>query len=51
MMTPRPDHFSYPADKARGGRIVLAKPWMRVVFIGGLVGCVALALMLAAAAA
>ena len=51
MMTPRPDHFSYPADEARGGRIVLTKPWMRVVFIGGLVGCVALALMLAAAAA
>ena len=51
MMTPRPDHFSYPAEKARGGRIVLTKPWMRAVFIAGLVGCEALALVLAAAAA
>jgi hypothetical protein len=51
MMTPRPDRFTYPARKARGGQIVLTKPWMRMVFLGGLVGCVALALMLAAAAA
>jgi hypothetical protein len=47
MMTPRPDHFTYPADKARGGEIVLTKPWMRVVFLGGLVCCVALACALA----
>ena len=51
MMTPRPDRFTYPADRARGGRLVLTRPWMRAVFLGGLVGCVALALMLAAAAA
>ena len=51
MMTPRPDRFTYPADRARGGRIVLAKPWMRLVFIGGLVGCAALVLLLAVAAA
>jgi hypothetical protein len=50
MMTPRPDRFTYPADRARGGRIILTKPWMRAVFLGGLVGCFALALMLAAAA-
>ena len=50
MMTPRPDRFTYPADRARGGRIVLTKPWMRLVFIGGLLGCVALALFVAASA-
>ena len=43
MQTPRPDHFSYPhgyptADKAR--------PWMRVVFIAGLVGAFTLGLAL-----
>ena len=51
MMTPRPDRFTYPASKARSGLIVLRKPWMRALFITGLVGCVALALVLAAAAA
>jgi len=51
MMTPRPDRFTYPAENARGGRIVLTKPWMRAIFLGGLVGCIALALVLAAAAA
>ena len=48
MMTPRPDHFTYPADKARGGQIVLSKPWMRAIFIGGLVSGLVLALALAA---
>ena len=51
MMTPRPDRFTYPAEKARGARIVLRNPWMRAIFLGGLVGCVALALVLAASAA
>jgi len=50
MMTPRPDRFTYPAESARGGQIVLTKPWMRAVFVGGLVGCFALAVMLAATA-
>jgi hypothetical protein len=50
MMTPRPDRFTYPASKARGGQIVLTKPWMRVVFLGGLVGCFVLALALAISA-
>jgi len=50
MMTPRPDRFTYPASKARGGQIVLTKPWMRAVFVGGLVGCFALALALAISA-
>jgi hypothetical protein len=27
----------YPADKARGGEIVLRRPWQRIVFIVGLV--------------
>jgi hypothetical protein len=50
MMTPRPDLYTYPADKARGGQIILTKPWMRVAFFGGLFGFVALAVVLAAAA-
>ncbi|HVT54225.1 MAG TPA: hypothetical protein VHE77_21795 [Dongiaceae bacterium] len=49
MMTPRPDRFTYPADRARGGQIVLRKPWMRAIFVGGLVGFCALALVLAMA--
>ena len=40
MQTPRPDHFTYPADKARGGDIVLKRPWQRAVFVAGLVGIV-----------
>lgn len=35
---------SYPAEKARQGEIILRKPWVRVVFIAGLVGCVLLVL-------
>ena len=50
MMTPRPDHFTYPANKARDGQIVLTKPWMRIVFFGGLLGCVALTCALAISA-
>jgi hypothetical protein len=50
MMTPRPDRFTYPAANARGGQVIMTKPWMRVVFLGGLVGCFAVALVLAAAA-
>jgi hypothetical protein len=55
MQTPRPDHFSYPhgypADKARpggprGDEIVLKKPWMRAVFVAGLVGAFTLGLVL-----
>lgn len=53
MQTPRPDRFTYPphgdspddgypADKARQGEIILKRPWMRAVFLGGLVGVVAL---------
>jgi len=37
---------AYPAEKARQGEIVLRKPWMRVVFMAGLVGCVLLVLVI-----
>jgi hypothetical protein len=37
---------SYPGNKARQGDIVLRKPWMRMVFIAGLVGCVLLILII-----
>jgi hypothetical protein len=40
------DKPSYPAEKARGGEIILRRPWQRIVFIGGLVGCVLLVLIL-----
>ena len=36
----------YPAEKARQGEIVLRRPWHRVVFIGGLAGCVLRVLIL-----
>jgi hypothetical protein len=55
MQTPRPDHYTYPphggsldggypADKARQGEIILKRPWMRAVFVGGLVATFALGL-------
>jgi hypothetical protein len=37
----------YPAQKARQGEIILKTSWQRAVFIAGLVGFVALALVLA----
>lgn len=40
---PRP----YPAEKARGGEIILKTPLQRWVFMGGLAGAVLLALVLA----
>jgi hypothetical protein len=36
----------YPADKARGGEIILRTPTRRFVFLAGLVGAVALGLLL-----
>lgn len=55
MQTPRPDRFTYPsqgypAEKARQGEIILKRPWMRAVFIAGLVGLVVLGFALAYAA-
>ncbi len=41
-----PRQNPYPAEKARGGEIVLKKPWQRWVFMGGLVGIVLLVLLI-----
>jgi hypothetical protein len=37
----------YPAEKARGGEIILKTPARRAIFIAGLVGAVLLVLILA----
>ncbi|HJT11675.1 MAG TPA: hypothetical protein VJ790_03595 [Dongiaceae bacterium] len=31
-----PDRKPYPAEKARGGKIILHKPWQKIVFFGAL---------------
>lgn len=36
----------YPAEKARGGEIILRTPQRRIIFIAGLVGAVLLAALL-----
>jgi hypothetical protein len=36
----------YPAEKARGGEIILRTPTRRFVFLAGLVGAVAVGLLL-----
>jgi cellobiose-specific phosphotransferase system component IIC len=36
---------AYPAEKARGGEIILRRPWQRAVFMGGLAGCIVLLLI------
>jgi len=41
----------YPAEKARGGEIILRTPLRRAIFIGGLAGAALLALVLALLAA
>ena len=43
---PPPKQEPYPADKARGGEIILKKPWQRGIFIAGLGGAVVLVLIL-----
>jgi len=40
------DLRNYPADKARGGEIILRKPWQRAVFMAGLAGSILLLLAL-----
>jgi hypothetical protein len=45
MVASRTTRQDYPAQKARGAVIVLRKPWQRVVFFGGSVGCVLVALV------
>jgi hypothetical protein len=37
----------YPAEKARGGEIVLNTPARRAIFAGGLIGAILLVLILA----
>jgi hypothetical protein len=41
-----PGQQPYPADKARGGEIILRTRMRRIVFIAGLVGLVVLLLLL-----
>jgi hypothetical protein len=36
----------YPAEKARGGDVVLRRPWQRGVFIAGIAGAILLGLFL-----
>jgi hypothetical protein len=36
----------YPAEKARGGEIILRTPLRRAIFVGGLVAAVIIALLL-----
>jgi hypothetical protein len=33
---------TYSGEKVRQGEIILRRPWQRIVFIAGLVGCVLL---------
>jgi hypothetical protein len=40
------DRRPYPGQKARGGNVVLRRPWERLVFIAGLVGAVVLVLVI-----
>jgi hypothetical protein len=40
---PPPRETPYPAEKARGGEIILRKRWQRVVFFGALVAAILLA--------
>ena len=41
-----PEQEPYPAEKARGGDVILDTPLKRWVFIAGLAGAVVLALVL-----
>lgn len=47
QQTPSPkEPLPYPAEKARGGEIILNTPLRRWIFVGGLTGAVVLALLL-----
>jgi hypothetical protein len=41
-----PPKQSYPADKARGGEVILNTPLRRWIFFGGLVGAVVFMLVM-----
>jgi hypothetical protein len=40
------DQKPYPAEKARGGEIVLRTPLRRAIFLAGLIGAIALVIIL-----
>lgn len=40
------DQKPYPAEKARGGEIILNTPLRRVIFLSGLIGAVVLVVIL-----
>ena len=40
------DQKPYPADKARGGEIILNTPLRRTIFLAGLIGVIVLAVVL-----
>lgn len=44
------DQKPYPAEKARGGEIILRTPARRAIFIAGLAGAVLLVIIMAVAA-
>jgi hypothetical protein len=44
-----PQPAPYPAEKARGGEIILKTPARRAIFLAGLIGAVLLVLILALA--
>jgi hypothetical protein len=41
--TPPPPKEPYPAEKARGGEIILRTPARRAIFLAGIIGAVVLA--------
>ena len=43
---PHDESRAYPAEKARGGEIILRTRTRRIIFLSGLVGAVALVLIL-----
>jgi hypothetical protein len=50
-MSPADDERrSYPAEKARGGRIILRSRTRRMIFLAGLIGAIVLAILLGIAA-
>ena len=41
------DQKPYPAEKARGGEIILNTPLRRAIFVAGLIGALALVIVMA----
>jgi len=48
---PPPPQTPYPAEKARGGEIILRTRQQRMIFAGGLIAAIVLALLLGVLAA